>query len=207
MAFSPNLQSQFRQNPLYTQAVAEANLGFQETRGNIGAQQQNLLLQLGNPQLAKQVFLTNWLRSRQKIKGSGGPHGMAGGGGRPGGGYRTRQITPFEHAQLMAIRAGSNPETGTSTFAQIGHQYNLQQEALNNELNSANLFYSGYRGKQLGDLAQQRTTQEAEALRGAQGQLTGMNQQLLQAQQLRRDQILKAAQGAYALIQAQKLGG
>ena len=199
MAFSPNMQSQFRQNPLYTQAVAEANLGFQETRGNIGAQQQNLLLQLGNPQLAKSVYMTNWLRNRQKIPGSGK--------GKKDPRFRIKQITPFEHAQLQAIRAGADPMTGTSTFAQIGRGYQLQQEQMNNELNAANLFYSGYRGKQLGDLAHSRQVEEANALFGAQNQLTGMNQQLLQAQQLRRDQILKAAQGAYALIQAQKLGG
>jgi hypothetical protein len=182
----------FASDPAYTQAVAEANTAFQEQRSNLFNQQGQLLLQLGRPELARAIYRSNWLTSEQKRKGK-----------KP----KIQQLTPFERNQLAAIRANANPLTGTSTFAKIGREYQLQQEAMNNELNAANLFYSGYRGKQLGELGRTRQFSESEALYGAQQGLNQYQSQLLAARQQRRQAVLNAATLAYQRLLAQRLGG
>lgn len=118
-----------------------------------------------------------------------------------------QQITPFERNQLQAIRAGADPETGNSTFAQIGRQFNLQQEAMNNELNAANLFYSGYRGKQLGQLGREKQIAESNALFGAQQTLDQQRSAHTQAATQRRTALVSAAEAAYQRLLAQRLGG
>lgn len=191
MPFSQHLQNQFQTDPVYQNAIAVANRDYQTALGGI---QQNIahgLLQLGNPQFARAFYTTNWLTQKQG----------------KGKNAKVKQLTPYERAQLAAIRANAAPGTGSSTFAQIGRSYALQQEQMNNELNNANLFYSGYRGKELGRLGREEQLARANALYGAQGALDTQLQQRNQSLITRNDAIAAAAQAAYIRLLAQRLGG
>lgn len=178
----------FQSDPIYANAVLTANRDFQDAQSNVMRELGHGFLQLGNVDFARAFYANNWLRSRNKK------------------GKVTGQITPFEKAQLGAIGANADPETGMGTFAQIGRQFNLQQEALNNELNSANLFYSGYRGKKLGELGREKQLSEANALFGGQQALDERMRMLTAARQQRRDALAAAAQSAYTRLLAQQLG-
>lgn len=178
----------FAGDPAYAMAVLNANRDFQASQGQILQNMQHGFLQLGNPEFARAFYANNWLRNRNKQ------------------GKVTGQLTPFEKAQMQAIQANANPDTGTSTFAQLGRQYALQREQLNNELNAANLFYSGYRGKQLGQLGQEEQFSKANALYGAQNALDEQFRQLTAARSTRRDALTAAAQAAYTRLLAQRLG-
>lgn len=180
----------FQSDPVYANAVLTANRDFQESQGNIMRELSHGFLQLGNVDFARAFYKNNWLRQKQG----------------KGKNAKFKAITPFEKAQLAAIRANANPETGVGQFAQIGREFNLQQEALNNELNAANLFYSGYRGKKLGELARERQLTEANALFAGQSQLDERMRMLTAARQQRRDALAAAAQSAYTRLLAQQLG-
>lgn len=179
----------FASDPVYALAVQEANRGFAQARRTGLERQSQLFLQLGQPEFAKAVYQANWLQRKNK-------HGKVIG-----------QLTPYEQNQLAAVRSAGDPNAGTSTFAKIGRDYTLQQESLNNQLNAANLFYSGYRGKQLGELGRQRQFSESDALFGAQQGLNSVTDMLLQARRQRQQLLVSAAEQAWQRLLAQRLAG
>jgi hypothetical protein len=220
----------FASDPIYSLAVAEANKGYKQTQGNVLSQQGQQLLQLGNYGLAQSVYGNNWLTNPAtntftpkatfgQFMGSHFAQGLQGLSAKKKKAaydawaktHRTKTttpgsaFTPYETNQLAAIQAASDPEGGTSTFAKIARQYQQQQEQMNNELNASNLFYSGFRGKELGRLGRERQFSESEALFGTQQGLNSLNDTLLAAQTQRRQALIAAAEAAYQRMLAQNL--
>lgn len=90
-----------------------------------------------------------------------------------------------------------DPETSLSTFARIAHDYGQTVHASDEDLNSNNLFYSGYRGKVLGDLARQQTTAKNDAAAQVQAQLGGLTRVLTGAEQDYQNAMMSAESDAY----------
>lgn len=80
----------------------------------------------------------------------------------------------LDEAQIGA--AGANP---LSTFAQLGQAEKKSTSALDEALNQSNLYFSGHRGTQLGELAQNFLAQRAGALGQARQGYAGIEGDLL----------------------------
>lgn len=124
--------------------------------------------------------------------------------------------------QQLAIQYGDKelgtlyggPDTGqaaadnpNSVAAQLAHGYQTSQQSLEDQLNAANLFYSGARIRQLGDLASQYGAQQAGAAGDLRNALAGVDANLstalsnaaaqrLAAEQAAADRALQAALAA-----------
>jgi hypothetical protein len=190
----------FKSDPVYAQAVLEANLAYGQAKQNQLQNQGQLLLGLGNTELAQGVYGNNWLRDFKRWK-KGPKKGQI----RRDKSYH--EITAYEQNQLNAIASAANPETGFSTMAKLGRDYKLHQEQMNNEMNAANLFYSGFRGKELGRLGQEYQRSQADELFKAQGGLNTLQQQMEAAATMRRQALASAAEQAYQRMLAGQIAG
>lgn len=179
-------------DPIYGQVKRQANRDLNLALQTQVQRQFQMLTQLGNPAFAKSIFQSNPFAMRQTGTGRNRRTDAAYMGGKI-----KRQMTPFEVNQLKAIQQASNPETGTSTFAKIGREYNETVSAANNQLNAANLFYSGHRAKTLGDLARGKQFAEAEALYGGQQSMNQILDAIMGARRERRTLLMSAAEQAY----------
>lgn len=84
-----------------------------------------------------------------------------------------------------------------STLAQLLQGHKNTVHSLDENLNKQNLFYSGYRGDQLGKENQAYQGQQYAAAQALQGGLTGLSGALLGAQQENAARIAQAQQDAY----------
>jgi len=105
-----------------------------------------------------------------------------------------------------AAAASANPN---SVLAQLAHSYQTGQQGLEQALNQQNLFYSGARVKQLGELANQYQGQQAGAAGQEQGALGSIAANLAAAQHAADLQDAQAQQDAYnrQLAYAMAAGG
>lgn len=93
-----------------------------------------------------------------------------------------------------ATAAANNPN---SVLAQLSHSYDQSRSSLENQLNQNNLFYSGARVKQLGDLEGQYQSQLAGATGQEQGALGDITSNLAAALHSADLQDAQAQQDAY----------
>lgn len=104
----------------------------------------------------------------------------------------------------VAQLAAQNP---LSNLAVIRDQARLSERGFNEEANKANLFYSGYRGEQLGELAKALLTAEAQAQARAREGFSGIEAELLGAGSAADQLEMQAEADAYARAVAAGLGG
>lgn len=175
-------------DPIYGQVKRQANRDLNLALQTAVQRQFQMLTQLGNPAFAQSIFRSNPFAMRKIGKKTDAAYM---------GGKVKRQMTPMEANQLKAIQQASNPETGTSVFAKIGREYNETVRSANDQLNAANLFYSGHRAKTLGDLARGKQFQEQEALYGGQQQMNQILDFIMNARRERRTLLMSAAEQAY----------
>lgn len=191
----PPAMPSFASDPIYAHQKLIANRDLNEVLRTALQRQSQMFLQLGNPQLARSVFSANTFFTPANPKGKKGGPGQS----------PLNQLTPYEQAQVEATRQAGLEETGTSTLAKIAREHTLQQRQMNEQMNAANLFYSGARARGLGELARNRQFQETEAMFGAQ---TGLNQimdMILGARRERRSRLASAAEAAYNRLLAEQL--
>jgi len=74
-----------------------------------------------------------------------------------------------------------NPDTSFSTLAKENRNYRDTGIGTDESLNQQNLYFSGYRGKALGDLAYQHLQNINQGTQGLQNQFAGWDQQYAQA--------------------------
>lgn len=190
------------QTPGYQLALTQGNALVNEALRTQLARQSQLFLQLGSPSFARATFLNNTFTAPgrwRRVQNDAGAWVRRRG--------PRRQITPYERAQLAAIRQAGKPKTGTSQLAQIGYQYGQQKQQLNEEMLNANLFYSGARAKQLGELARGRQFQTADVFNQARQQMFGLQDPVIAARQARREQLFQAALQAYNILEARQIAG
>src|SRR6266542_2980900 len=93
--------------------------------------------------------------------------------------------------------AGSAKTNPFSVLAQLQHSHELRQKNLNENLNKANLFYSGYRGTQLGEEGRSYLGEQAGARSALESQLGGISEGLLGARQTAQEATTGGEQDAY----------
>jgi hypothetical protein len=89
--------------------------------------------------------------------------------------YGNQALGTYYGGPDTGLAAAQNPN---SVAAQIARSYGQNLGTLENQLNDQNLFYSGYRAKQLGDLAGQRERLDQGAASDLQKLLSGADQSL-----------------------------
>jgi hypothetical protein len=94
--------------------------------------------------------------------------------------------------------AGAAKANPYSILAQLQHGHELRQTNLNESLNKANLFYSGYRGKQLGEEGRQFGAENYGAGQTLQGILTGISGTQTAAHQGNAASVVAGQQNAYS---------
>lgn len=169
-------------------ALAQADLAASQAEAL--RSQKDLLMQFGSPRLVRAQF------------GVKRPHGQ---------GYVLDAILKGgklvhrdqgEHSFLQAVR--KNPTSQLQTL-QRGYEDTLRTTEA--DLNSRNLFYSGYRGRTLSDLLRERNSGRASLAFGAQQGLDTILQRLLAAKKDYRAQIGGAEEAAYQRALAQRISG
>ncbi len=85
-------------------------------------------------------------------------------------------VTGLDQATIDAAR--NNPY---SILQNMRHAYDTGLQGLEGDLNKANLFYSGYRGQQLGEAARAYAENQSKAATNFQGLQTDINDMLAQA--------------------------
>lgn len=93
--------------------------------------------------------------------------------------------------------AGSAKANPFSVLSQLQHAHELTQRNLNENLNKSNLFYSGYRGQQLGEEGRNYLGQQYTAGQNLQSLLGQINEKKLGAQQTAQGAITQGNQDAY----------
>lgn len=96
--------------------------------------------------------------------------------------------------QANAEAAKANP---FSILANLAHQHTQREGNLNESLNKANLFYSGYRGKQLGEEGRQYLGEQAGASSALRNLLAGITTNLLSAESGSASTVSGAESDAY----------
>ena len=94
-----------------------------------------------------------------------------------------------------------------STLAQLLYGHNDRALQLDEDLNKANLFYSGTRAKEIGKEGRQYTLEQTQANQGYQQRLNDIAQMVLQAQQEAQERELAAEEAAYERALSSGLGG
>ena len=189
-------KSYIKGDPIYAQVRLQANRDLRSLLAQKFQQQQQLLMQLGNPSFARSSFQTNPFAIR-KFGDKRRADYL--------GGKLINQMTPYEKNQLKAIEENANEQTGTSAFAKIARAFTEDQRTVNEQMNAKNLFYSGHRGKALGDLTRERQFSEAEALFGANQQMNLILDEILRGRRERRSLLTSAAEQAYQRALAEEL--
>jgi hypothetical protein len=185
-------------DPVYAQARLGAKRDLNTSLGTAFQRQQEFLMQLGDPSIARSIFQNNSLARRafgDKMRT-----------GHLGGKIR-QQIVPEELNSLKAIRAAGDPATGTSTLAKLAYAYNENVRQANESENAQGLFYSGHRGKILGYLAHEKQLSQAEAIFGARQQLNSVLDFIMQQRRQYRTTLQSAAEAAYNRQLAQQIAG
>jgi hypothetical protein len=100
---------------------------------------------------------------------------------------------------------GSAQANPFSVLAQLAHTHEQRQTNLNQALNKANLYYSSYRGQQLGQEGQQYLGERAAAAQGLRSTLGGLSDAEVAAQQNAQNAIAAATQDAYQRYLDQQL--
>lgn len=84
-----------------------------------------------------------------------------------------------------------------SVLANLSRAHSERTRNLDENLNKSNLFYSGYRGTQLGNEATQYLGEQSQAQTTLQGLLTGLANQLLAAKSAEQERVSSAESDAY----------
>jgi len=84
-----------------------------------------------------------------------------------------------------------------SSLANIKRQYETGLTQREDELNKGNLFYSGFRGKELTRMATERQQEEATRSGEVEGAMAGIDNQLLSAERQWQDRMFQAQHEAY----------
>lgn len=84
----------------------------------------------------------------------------------------------LDAATLQAAR-----ENPLSVAARLANEARLRESQLNESLNQQNLFFSGHRGTQLGELARSQMAEQADLTRDLRAALGGIDQGVLEARQ------------------------
>lgn len=103
----------------------------------------------------------------------------------------------YDDARRQAMIAYDGQGNPFSTLAQLLQGHTNTVRSMDENLNKSNLFYSSYRGDQLGKENQAYQGQQYAAAQALQGGLTGLSGALLQAQQDNAARIAQAQQDAY----------
>jgi hypothetical protein len=92
-----------------------------------------------------------------------------------------------------------------SVLKNLQRQHEQRQTSLNENLNKANLWFSGYRGTQLQNEGTQYLSEQASANQALQGSLGGIAANLLAARQSGQQQVQQGEQDAYTRYLQQQL--
>lgn len=169
-------------------ALAQADLAAAE--GEALRSQKDLLMQLGNPALVRATFGVK----RPKGKGYVLDAILKDG--------KLVRRDQGERAFLQSVK--KNPVSDLAAL-QAGYENTVRETE--GDLNSRNLFYSGYRGRTLSNLLRERNTGRSQLLFGAGQGLDAILQRLLQAKREYRTTIGGAEEAAYQRALAQQIAG
>lgn len=173
-------------------ALAQADLNA--AQGEALRSQKDLLMQLGAPKLVRAAFGVKDPKTGNYVLDA-----ILRGHGDNAHIVRKDQ---GERAFLQSVRA--NP---TSELATLQHGYEDTLRQTEGDLNSRNLFYSGYRGRTLENLLRERNAGRSSLLFGAQQGLDSILQRLLAAKKDYRATIGGAEEAAYQRALAAQISG
>lgn len=163
-------------DPILQRIRAQARADLIAERAPLIAERKQLLMELGDPALARAIF---------GVKG-------------PGGKIKPKSLTKGERAFIQSI--ADNPY---SQLKRIEHDTGLARDQLNEGLSAQGGFFSGYRAEQLGELERGRQLGVTDATRAASRGMRGILTNLARLQRDYNRQIMAAEEAAH---QRQLLG-
>lgn len=172
----------YMDDPILQKMIAARDAALKTTRGNAVGDYEDLLLGFGSQQIAHD-FLGKLLSNPDYASAAG--VGAASGGKLP--------------SAIESLIGGisDNPDTSQSTLGRISRALREATRQTDSNLNGANLFFSGTRGRALRDLNYENQGQVSDATQALQQALTGITRGVTGAEQSWQMQMLSAEEAAY----------